>query len=47
MPLITDATLHLNLGECYRKLGDLGRAREHLQNARAGSARSAMTNTGG
>ena len=29
-------SLHLNLGECYRKLGDLGRAREHLQRARAG-----------
>jgi hypothetical protein len=29
-------SLHLNLGECYRKLGDLGRAREHLQHARAG-----------
>ncbi|MEV4705124.1 hypothetical protein [Actinoplanes sp. NPDC049316] len=29
-------SLHLNLGECYRKLGDLGRAREHLQLAQAG-----------
>jgi hypothetical protein len=29
-------SLHLNLAECYRKLGDLGRAREHLQRARAG-----------
>jgi hypothetical protein len=29
-------SLHLNLGECYRKLGDLGRAREHLQCAQAG-----------
>jgi tetratricopeptide (TPR) repeat protein len=29
-------SLHLNLGECYRKLGDLGRAREHLEQARAG-----------
>ncbi|KAA9376506.1 hypothetical protein F5972_24180 [Microbispora cellulosiformans] len=28
-------SLHLNLAECYRKLGDLGRAREHLQKARA------------
>jgi tetratricopeptide (TPR) repeat protein len=28
-------SLHLNLGECYRKLGDLGRAREHLRQARA------------
>jgi hypothetical protein len=27
-------SLHLNLGECYRKLGDLGRARDHLQQAR-------------
>jgi hypothetical protein len=30
------SSLHLNLSECYRKLGDLGRAREHLQRARAG-----------
>ncbi|MEV0618376.1 tetratricopeptide repeat protein [Nonomuraea sp. NPDC050404] len=29
-------SLHLNLGECYRKLGDLGLAREHLEQARAG-----------
>jgi hypothetical protein len=29
-------SLHLNLSECYRKLGDLGRAREHLQQAQAG-----------
>lgn len=28
-------SLHLNLGECYRKLGDLDRAREHLQQAQA------------
>ncbi|NUS03772.1 MAG: hypothetical protein HOV97_14550 [Nonomuraea sp.] len=28
-------SLHLNVGECYRKLGDLGRARDHLQQARA------------
>ncbi|GAA1536685.1 hypothetical protein GCM10009678_18870 [Actinomadura kijaniata] len=28
-------SLHLNLGECYRKLGELDRAREHLQQARA------------
>ncbi|HKN54134.1 MAG TPA: hypothetical protein VJX66_16650 [Amycolatopsis sp.] len=28
-------SLHLNLCECYRKLGDLGRAREHLQQAQA------------
>jgi hypothetical protein len=27
-------SLHLNLSECYRKLGDLARAREHLQQAR-------------
>jgi len=27
-------SLHLNLGECYRKLGDLDRAREHLQRGR-------------
>jgi hypothetical protein len=26
-------SLHLNLSECYRKLGDLGRAREHLHQA--------------
>jgi hypothetical protein len=31
-------SLHLNLGECYRKLGDLDRAREHLQHAQAGMA---------
>ncbi|MEV6367024.1 tetratricopeptide repeat protein [Micromonospora musae] len=29
-------SLHLNLAECYRKLGDLDRAREYLQRARAG-----------
>ncbi|MGR6917722.1 tetratricopeptide repeat protein [[Actinomadura] parvosata] len=29
-------SLHLNLSECYRKLGDLERAREHFQQARAG-----------
>ncbi|TMR22704.1 hypothetical protein ETD86_10625 [Nonomuraea turkmeniaca] len=28
-------SLHLNLSECYRKLGDLGRAREHLQQAQS------------
>jgi tetratricopeptide (TPR) repeat protein len=28
-------SLHLNLGEVYRKLGDLDRAREHLQQGRA------------
>ncbi len=28
-------SLHLNLAECHRKLGDLDRAREHLQEARA------------
>ncbi|MGW0181299.1 hypothetical protein [Nocardia sp. NPDC003345] len=28
-------SLHLNLSECYRKLGDLDRARTHLQHARA------------
>lgn len=27
-------SLHLNVGDCYRKLGDLPRAREHLQRAR-------------
>ncbi|MBC8091665.1 MAG: tetratricopeptide repeat protein [Pseudonocardia sp.] len=27
---------HLNLGECYRKLGDLDRARDHLRRAEAG-----------
>ena len=26
-------SLHLNLSECFRKLGDLGRAREHLRHA--------------
>jgi hypothetical protein len=29
-------SLHLNLAECYRKLGDLHRAREHLHRAHAG-----------
>ncbi|MFF5229518.1 hypothetical protein [Dactylosporangium sp. NPDC000521] len=29
-------SLHLNLAECHRKLGDLGRAREHLRQAQAG-----------
>ncbi|MEU7613592.1 hypothetical protein [Micromonospora sp. NPDC049204] len=29
-------SLHLNLADCYRKLGDLGRARDHLQRAEAG-----------
>ncbi|RBQ18793.1 hypothetical protein DP939_16375 [Spongiactinospora rosea] len=29
-------SLHLNLGECYRKLGDLDRARDHLRQARDG-----------
>ncbi|WP_328340663.1 tetratricopeptide repeat protein [Micromonospora sp. NBC_00421] len=29
-------SLHLNLGECYRRLGDLDRARECLQQAQAG-----------
>ncbi len=28
-------SLHLNLGECYRKLGDLDAAREHLRRGRA------------
>ena len=28
-------SLHLNLGECYRKLGDLDRAREQLERGRA------------
>jgi hypothetical protein len=28
-------SLHLNLSECYRKLGDLDRARQHLQHAQA------------
>lgn len=27
-------SLYLNVGECYRKLGDIDRAREHLQRAR-------------
>lgn len=26
-------SLHINVGDCYRKLGDLGRAREHLHQA--------------
>jgi hypothetical protein len=29
-------SLHLNLAECYRKLGDLGPARDHLRQAQAG-----------
>lgn len=29
-------SLHLNLADCYRRLGDLGRAREHLGRARDG-----------
>ncbi|MEU4563157.1 hypothetical protein AB0F72_32670 [Actinoplanes sp. NPDC023936] len=29
-------SLHLNLADCHRKLGDLDRAREHLELARAG-----------
>lgn len=29
-------SLHLNLSDCYRKLGDLTRAREHLRQARDG-----------
>ncbi|MBL7259799.1 hypothetical protein [Paractinoplanes lichenicola] len=29
-------SLHLNLAGCYRKLGDLVRARDHLEQARAG-----------
>jgi hypothetical protein len=29
-------SLHLNLADCYRRLGDLGRAREHLRQAEAG-----------
>lgn len=28
-------SLHLNLADCYRRLGDVRRAREHLQNGRA------------
>jgi hypothetical protein len=28
-------SLHLNLAECHRKLGDLDRAREHLRQAQA------------
>lgn len=28
-------SLHLNLGECYRKLGELDRAREHLERGQA------------
>jgi hypothetical protein len=29
-------SLHLNLADCYRRLGDLGRAREHLRLAQEG-----------
>ena len=28
-------SLHLNLGDCYRRLGDLDQAREHVQRGRA------------
>jgi tetratricopeptide (TPR) repeat protein len=28
-------SLHLNLGECYRKLGDLDQAQQHLERGRA------------
>ncbi|MDJ0363455.1 tetratricopeptide repeat protein [Rhodococcus sp. H29-C3] len=28
-------SLHLNLGECYRKLGEIDKAREHLDHGRA------------
>jgi tetratricopeptide (TPR) repeat protein len=28
-------SLHLNLGDCYRKLGDVNRARDHLQRGQA------------
>ncbi|WP_329027048.1 hypothetical protein [Streptomyces sp. NBC_00690] len=28
-------SLHLNLSECHRKLGDLDRARDHLERAQA------------
>ncbi len=37
-------SLHLNLGECYRKLGELDRAREHLDRGRASV--NALTNDG-
>ncbi|MGY1829952.1 hypothetical protein ACI8AA_05915 [Geodermatophilus sp. SYSU D01180] len=30
-------SLHLNLSECHRRLGDLDRAREHLRRAQATS----------
>ena len=29
-------SLHLNMADCHRRLGDLGRARDHLERARAG-----------
>ncbi|MEV4639779.1 hypothetical protein AB0J80_20780 [Actinoplanes sp. NPDC049548] len=29
-------SLHLNIADCHRRLGDLDRAREHLQHARTG-----------
>ncbi|NMM90361.1 hypothetical protein B2J88_39550 [Rhodococcus sp. SRB_17] len=37
-------SLHLNLGECYRKLGDFDRAREHL--GRGQAAVRALTDDG-
>jgi hypothetical protein len=30
-----DQSLHLNLGECYRKLGELDRAREQFERGQA------------
>lgn len=37
-------SLHLNLGECYRKLGDVDRARQHLAEGQA--AVSALPDNG-
>ncbi|MBL7502420.1 hypothetical protein I6A84_19015 [Frankia sp. CNm7] len=37
-------SLHLNLGECYRRLGDLDTAREHLRQGQA--ATEALGNDG-
>ncbi len=37
-------SLHLNLGECYRKLGEFDRAREHLGRGRASV--NALSNDG-
>ncbi|WP_338177637.1 hypothetical protein [Candidatus Dormiibacter inghamiae] len=39
-------SLHLNLGECYRKLGDPDRARHHLRLGRGCRQDPRLTDTG-